>query len=177
MHKGYFMGNCSSGLRARSKHISDNNYYTPQSEVIQEEGGVIRHQVKGAVDTSATDTSGKTPLHYAASWGELDVVKFLMDKGADVNATDMRGKTPLHYFFEEEGLSVFQRWEIIVKSLANDGTPIVYEFHPLHYAAAEGRKDVVEWHESDTEQVSGLGAGAGATEDSVLTGDIFVECG
>ncbi|XP_043964692.1 myotrophin isoform X1 [Gambusia affinis] len=38
---------------------------------------------------------GRKPLHYAADFGQLDVIKYLLDKGADVNATDKHGLTPL----------------------------------------------------------------------------------
>ncbi|KAJ0421135.1 ankyrin repeat-containing domain protein [Aspergillus carlsbadensis] len=38
---------------------------------------------------------GRTPLHFAALGGQLDVVEFLLQRGAYVNALDYRGRTPL----------------------------------------------------------------------------------
>jgi ankyrin repeat protein len=39
---------------------------------------------------------GKTPLHYAARYNSnVDVLKYLIEKGADINAKDYNGKTPL----------------------------------------------------------------------------------
>ena len=39
---------------------------------------------------------GDTPLHAAAQFGRLDVVKKLLELGASVNAVNMEGNTPLH---------------------------------------------------------------------------------
>jgi len=39
---------------------------------------------------------GWRPLHFAANNGHVDVVRFLLEKGANVNAQDHRGRTPLH---------------------------------------------------------------------------------
>ncbi|KAH8354894.1 hypothetical protein KR093_000633 [Drosophila rubida] len=38
---------------------------------------------------------GRTPLHYAADFGQLKVIKFLVDIGADVNKEDKYSITPL----------------------------------------------------------------------------------
>ncbi|MCD4783719.1 MAG: ankyrin repeat domain-containing protein [Candidatus Eremiobacteraeota bacterium] len=43
----------------------------------------------------AKDKDGWTPLYVAISWGEIEMVKLLIDNGADVNAKN-KGITPLH---------------------------------------------------------------------------------
>jgi ankyrin repeat protein len=43
------------------------------------------------------DKDGRTPLHWACRGVHLDVVKFLVDKGADVNAEEYGGNTALHH--------------------------------------------------------------------------------
>ena len=45
----------------------------------------------------ATDDSDRTPLHVAATYGQLQVAAFLLDSGADTDAREEDGETPLHY--------------------------------------------------------------------------------
>ena len=42
------------------------------------------------------DEFGNTPLHYAASRGNLNVVKYIMDKVEDKSPTDSNGNLPFH---------------------------------------------------------------------------------
>ena len=41
--------------------------------------------------------SGNTPLHEAAAYGHVGIVKLLLENGADVNRHNEGGVTPLHY--------------------------------------------------------------------------------
>ena len=40
---------------------------------------------------------GKTALHYAAMWGRLDAVEFLLSQGANRNRLDDFGRKPAFY--------------------------------------------------------------------------------
>ena len=53
--------------------------------------------IKGvrSADVNVRDSTGQTPLHWAAS-GETNLAVTLIDFGADVNSCDVRGRTPLH---------------------------------------------------------------------------------
>jgi ankyrin repeat protein len=46
-------------------------------------------------DINKTDCNGNTPLHTAASKGNFEVVKFLVEAGANPIAKNSKGKTPL----------------------------------------------------------------------------------
>ena len=48
------------------------------------------------MDVNAKD-DGRTPLSYAASWGDEEIAELLIAKGADVNAKDEDGTTPLDW--------------------------------------------------------------------------------
>ena len=55
---------------------------------------------------AATETTGQTALHGAASRGAASVIQYLVDKGADLNVRDKKGRTPLDEAGPvEEGMS------------------------------------------------------------------------
>ncbi len=48
-------------------------------------------------DRPPADLMGRTPLHYAALFGDLHHAEDLVADGHDVHTTDHDGQTPLHY--------------------------------------------------------------------------------
>lgn len=46
----------------------------------------IAHIIKCGAEVNSRYDDSRTPLHYAITWGELDMIKLLIEKGADVNA-------------------------------------------------------------------------------------------
>lgn len=49
-----------------------------------------------AVSPNAPDTFTYTPMHAAASYGQLEVLEYLISHGGDVNVVDGDGDTPLY---------------------------------------------------------------------------------
>jgi tetratricopeptide (TPR) repeat protein len=47
------------------------------------------------IDPSGFPNNGLTPLHWVAFYGEADLAKQLIEKGANLEATDIMGRTPL----------------------------------------------------------------------------------
>jgi ankyrin repeat protein len=83
-----------------------------------------------------------TPLHRAAGWGELPLVRWLLDRGAEVNAKTVQGWTPLDFAALNRGGEWFfnlEKFERIAGALLTHGAQLT----PLS-AAALGRWDYLE---------------------------------
>jgi hypothetical protein len=63
----------------------------------------VKLLIGGGADVNAKDVSGKTPLHWAVTAEQTEIVRILLANGADVNAKDCKppwsdgqGNTPLN---------------------------------------------------------------------------------
>ena len=56
---------------------------------------VAERLFKLGADARKRDPSGNTPVHWAAGWGKIAALRFLLRHGADINAANRFGKTPL----------------------------------------------------------------------------------
>jgi hypothetical protein len=57
---------------------------------------VKQHLAAGADVNAGRSDGGGTPLHFAAGWGQKEMVELLIAKGAEVNAKEGGGGAPLH---------------------------------------------------------------------------------
>jgi ankyrin repeat protein len=73
--------------------------------------GVVSEQSAAAVRealrenpalVNATDDFASTPLHYAAAYGSLETMTWLLDNGASVNAKNRRAATPLYWAVHDD---------------------------------------------------------------------------
>jgi 26S proteasome non-ATPase regulatory subunit 10 len=92
-----------------------------------------------AKQVDAVDADGRTPLHWAASSGSLDVARFLIDQNAEVDKPDSSGWTSLH-------IAVSAGRDDIVQELVGAGADVNGKndkgLTPLHYAASKSRVDI-----------------------------------
>jgi ankyrin repeat protein len=58
---------------------------------------LIPDLLRGGANVNARNDAGRTPLTYAAEYGQNDVVHLLLEKGADPNMADKYGKLPIDY--------------------------------------------------------------------------------
>ena len=126
----------------------------------------VQAYLDAGVDINARDENGSTPLHWAALEGHKDIVELLINRGAQVNAKDNTANTPLDLAIRYEKLAIA---ELLRAQGANTGTIHVVARNgylagvqayldagvdinardengstPLHWAALEGHKDIVE---------------------------------
>ncbi|KAH9465327.1 hypothetical protein Pst134EA_013217 [Puccinia striiformis f. sp. tritici] len=55
----------------------------------------VKELIEAGLSPSVADENSYTPIHAAASWGRLEVLRYLKSVGGDMNTTDDEGDTPL----------------------------------------------------------------------------------
>jgi ankyrin repeat protein len=93
------------------------------------------------LDINSTDSSGRTPLSWAAGRGHEAVVTLLIDKGAELETKDKLGRTPLSWATEKG-------YEVVVTLLLDKGAELetkdnIFSEAPLSLAAKIGHEAVV----------------------------------
>jgi len=61
--------------------------------------------VRGKANVNAFDINGNTPMHYFSMKGDLNMIQYLVNKGADIHQENNTGKTPLD-ILREKGYEV-----------------------------------------------------------------------
>jgi len=85
--------------------------------------------IAAPVSVGAQSHLNSTPLHWAASHGQADLARKLLDAGADVSALDLIGRTPLHVAVEHPELV-----KILLANGADVNARDVFRETPLHLA-------------------------------------------
>jgi ankyrin repeat protein len=86
------------------------------------------------------DVGGHSPLHLAASRGQLSVVMLLLEAGANKNVRNKYGNTPLHFAASSGQLSVVT---LLLEAGANMNVRNKHGTTPLHSAALSGQLSMV----------------------------------
>ncbi|KAF5379764.1 hypothetical protein D9615_005749 [Tricholomella constricta] len=88
---------------------------------------------------NSLDLDERTPLHWAASSGAIDIARFLIDQKSEVDKPDNSGWTPLH-------IAVSAGHDEVVQELVGAGADVNRKndkgITPLHYAASKSRIDI-----------------------------------
>ncbi len=135
--------------------------------------GVNAHLMEG-IEVKPYQSEHNTPLHLAASHGYLDIVKYLLKKGAKIGVKNRKGQTALHLavlnahkdviqYLVQEGADInaienegdtplswaaYRRQAGVVQQLVHLGADIHSKNKmgntALHWAAEKGYKDIVE---------------------------------
>lgn len=94
------------------------------------------------IDVNISNEHTKSPLHIAASKGQTEVVKLLIEKGASIDKTESKfGSTPLAL------AALFNYTETVKVLLEHKADPNICNRHgmgPLYHAALNGNKEMLE---------------------------------
>jgi hypothetical protein len=96
---------------------------------------------KTEIDIEPKDSVNVTPLSYAATFGDVECVRLLLDSGANINSKDINSWTPLFYAVEYGKMDA-------AKFLIDRGANILeknkFGNTPLHVACKRGNLDMVK---------------------------------
>lgn len=94
---------------------------------------VVKYLVENAhLDINKKGPFERTPLHWAAKYDFLDLIKYLIKQGADINAKDDIGYTPLHTAADYGNVPVVKYFVEETKADVNAGN--IQGNTPLHMA-------------------------------------------
>ena len=91
----------------------------------------------------------QAPLHYAASHGDLTIIKTLINSGANPNIVDSMGLTPLHIVVKQEhGYErQYSQWNKCIEFLLSVGVNVnisdITGNTPLHFATLRSDSDTI----------------------------------
>ena len=110
-------------MAKRNKQIEDLSF-----EMADTEGNILIKKIDALDDLEQTDREGRTLLAYAAFYGRLDLLEYLVSRGANINAADRNGYTALHGAVQEKRMDVIEyllsRGADVNAKNAFGGTPI-----------------------------------------------------
>ena len=121
---------------------------------------MIRYLVSKGADLNKQAPYWGGPLHVAAQYGCISVMKYLLDSGVDVNATNYRGCTPLMMMWGlgisyekkyvaysgkvEENPNVNDVFKFFISRQANFYVKTFEGYSVMHEAARCGRVDIIK---------------------------------
>ncbi|HOZ49572.1 MAG TPA: ankyrin repeat domain-containing protein [Candidatus Hydrogenedentes bacterium] len=125
---------CSCGVSIHDKAANG------EIEVV----AAMLEQDPGLLESTNTQgkARGKTPLHYAVTYGQAEVVALLLDRGAQVNVTDGTGMTPLHM---AATLNRLDEAELLLAHGADIEARDVFGDTPLHAAVLFEQTPMIAW--------------------------------
>ncbi|XP_067005678.2 ankyrin repeat and protein kinase domain-containing protein 1-like [Anabrus simplex] len=123
------------------ENLIENKCKTAVNLVLQKSQSLA---IQRASDVNVQDSYKWTPLHHAASTGQLEVVRYLCkEQAAQVDAVDQDGWTPLHYACSNDHLDVVKY--LVETAGAYPDQRDRCQQTPLHSCVIRGRLRIVRY--------------------------------
>jgi hypothetical protein len=103
----------------------------------------VERFMKSFIDVNAADSSGKTPIHFAAAGGHKELTDFLIANGANIQQTDRMGRTAMHVRTRPSSLT---HSHSLKHSLAGSHTLLTRHF--VQIAATENQMGMLDFLKS-----------------------------
>jgi len=94
-----------------------------------------------AIFNTYKEGQGKTVFHFAASRGDIGILKYMIEHGADLNCTDDSGNTPLFIAAQHGNLGVVRFF--IEENKCDPKATRKGDISILHLACSIGQKDLI----------------------------------
>jgi len=141
----FLSGGSDSFLRSITERVER------EIRVILESKGMVVHEKSAprkqapppasGEDVNAKDANGNTPIHSAAAYGRVDLIKELIGKGAKVDSRNHYQDTPLHWAAIKNHPSVAK---VLIENGADVNAGNKDGARPLHLAVFYGHQEVAE---------------------------------
>lgn len=115
--------------------------FNMHSAISKGQKGVVRNLLRKGANPNERYLD-RTPIHLAASKGDVDILKILIDAGAKVDVRSPHGSTPLESAVLNGHLKVVQ---MIVEHGANIDSQDSRYYTPLHHATTLNRLEIVKY--------------------------------
>ena len=119
--------NATDGTGGTALHIATQNGFRTVAEML-----LSFHADPNA--RNADSNQRRTPLHFAASLGHIEMMKLLIGAGADVNAKDKVGSTPL---FDAIGAGKTESLKTLLAAKSNPNLANYKGIMPISFAASK----------------------------------------
>ncbi|GMH35830.1 hypothetical protein BSKO_03698 [Bryopsis sp. KO-2023] len=96
---------------------------------------------EGTWDVNAFDDSGRSPLHWAAMFGDVAIAEELLNNDACVDFADRSSLTPLHFAAQFDQHDVAN---LLIARDADVNAQTANHYTPLHKAAYWGRTQMIQ---------------------------------